>query len=881
MIPQFPTHLVLLICSLLLTNCMGPLKNGFQALETAQNESATEYFKEVEEHPKMGASAQYGLAQIAIQEAADLEEYQQAFSLIEYQETSTKALSFRQRRDLRKKGWLPKQPKALKKAWQDSIRSYLFEARDLLVLDTMLAVWKVDRSQRLTGKNQVAIVELRKELVEEALRTATDYPRLHSLFVNHQEVILQNRFLLASNLEIRVQNAFIRDIGWQDFGRFLNENPEHFLAVDCWKKEFVKAAQDPTILGMLDFMFDYPLSAFNESAMLNILSADYFTIPPRESMTADQQRSYDIISEGYYLKQRLASSTPLDADHHKRLLAYIENAAPGTSAYYIMEYALGRYLDHKQWDFAEELVVHTQPFFPDEQPEKCNTVYDYYTRKQAWYQVAIPIVQRPDEDINIRPVYALNTLSGNEFSPVISSDGLTLYFAGSGREDNIKGDDVFVTHRRSNYWTAPELVPNLSGQDNFVPLSLTADERALLVFINGKLHLSEYGVKGWSKPSPLPDEINQMPWIGRASFAKNGRVLILSVTTEEQTIDEEADTDIYVVKKDNLGNWGKPFSLGATINTPGMERSPFIHPDGKTLYFSSNGHPGLGEMDVFFSTRLDDSWKRWSKPVNMGKEINNIGDDWGYNFAVSTVGKNAYFSVLSNDGRFDLMTSGVPEFIRPEKLRTLKIYLDLQQDQSIPFVVRDSSGTIVGRANSKPDGALVMVLPKGAEGPFSLTTTSRGHLMLPMSLDLSEAADVVTLEDTLQVYSKAFIVKNQLNLELASVYFELDSFNLKAPSLKAIKLFYQALNGWKPIIEVAGYTDLQGAKSYNLELSQKRADAVKQAFLDLGYPPEKIKAIGYGERELLEQGPNGLVQSNRTVEIIIRGGEKEEKKEKE
>ncbi|MEM1217882.1 MAG: OmpA family protein [Bacteroidota bacterium] len=864
-----------------LASCMGPLKKGFQALETSQNETATEYFKEVEEHPKMGASAQYGLAQIALQEARDLQDYQAAFTLLTFQEASTQSLPFRQRRNLRKQGWLPKQNKALKKAWQDSLRSYLVDTKDLLSLDTMLAIWEGNRTQRLTGKNQAAIVNLRKDLVEEAVRNAYDYARLHSLFVNHQEVILQNRFLLASDLEIRVQNAFIQEFGWTDFGRFLEENPEHFLAIDCWKKEFVEAAQDPTIVGMLDFMFTYPLSAFNQLAMSNILTADYFSVPPIETLSLTQQESYAVITEGHYLLQRLGGNIPLDEEHHQRLLAYIEKSAPGTSPYFIMQYALGRYLDQKKWEFAEQLVVHTQPFFPDEQPENCNTFYDYYSGKQDWYRVAIPIVHRPDEDINIRPVQALNSLVGNEFSPVISSDGLSLYFAGSNRSDNIKGDDVFVSHRHNNYWTAPELVPNLSGADNFVPLSLTSDERALLVFVNGKLHLSEYTLQGWSTPEPLPQEINQMPWIGRASFAENGRVLILSVTTEEQTIDEEADTDIYVVKKNNLGNWEKPFSLGEIINTPGMERSPFIHPDGKTLYFSSNGHPGLGEMDVFFATRLDNSWKRWSKPVNMGKEINNIDDDWGYNFAVSTVGKNAYFSVLNNSGRFDLMTSGVPQFIRPEKLRTLKIYLDLQESQSIPFVMRDSSGTIVGRANAKPDGALVMVVPQGAEGPFSLTTTSRGHLMLPMTLDLSEAADVVTLEDTLQVYSKAFIVKNQLNLELASVYFERDSFHLEAPSLKAIKLFHQALNGWRPIIEVAGYTDLQGAKRYNLELSQKRADAVKRAFLDLGYPPEKIKAVGYGEREKVETGPDGDVQSNRTVEIIIRGGEKEEKKQKE
>ena len=120
-----------------------------------------------------------------------------------------------------------------------------------------------------------------------------------------------------------MQDAFIREYGWADFGRFLEENPKHFLAVDCWKKEFVQAAQDPTIVGMLDFMFTYPLSAFNQLAMTNILEADYFSVPPKGSMTPDQERSYEIITEGHYLLQQLDNSKPLDQDQHQRLLQYI------------------------------------------------------------------------------------------------------------------------------------------------------------------------------------------------------------------------------------------------------------------------------------------------------------------------------------------------------------------------------------------------------------------------------------------------------------------------------------------------------------------------------------------------------------------------------
>ena len=90
-------------------------------------------------------------------------------------------------------------------------------------------------------------------------------------------------------------------------------------------------------------------------------------------------------------------------------------------------------------------------------------------------------------------------------------------------------------------------------------------------------------------------------------------------------------SDIYVSLKDDYGNWGKAINLGPTINTIHCDRSAFLHPDMKTLYFASDGHGGLGDLDVFVSKRLADScWNCWSEPVNLGKEINSSSSDWGY-----------------------------------------------------------------------------------------------------------------------------------------------------------------------------------------------------------------------------------------------------------
>ena len=154
---------------------------------------------------------------------------------------------------------------------------------------------------------------------------------------------------------------------------------------------------------------------------------------------------------------------------------------------------------------------------------------------------------------------------------------------------------------------------------------------------------------GWSKPVELPYNINAGSWNSDATISSNGEALIFSSVRDENLNlhntnennyhgDNQYPSDIYVSLKDQNDMWGKPFNIGDSINTIFTERSPFLHPDMKTLYFSSDGHGGLGKLDVFMSTRLYDScWTCWSDPINLGKEINTIESDWGYK--ISTDGR--------------------------------------------------------------------------------------------------------------------------------------------------------------------------------------------------------------------------------------------------
>lgn len=110
-----------------------------------------------------------------------------------------------------------------------------------------------------------------------------------------------------------------------------------------------------------------------------------------------------------------------------------------------------------------------------------------------------------------------------------------------------------------------------------------------------------------------------------------------------------SNSDLFVVLKNEQGQWQQPINLGDQINSPFAERYPFLHPDGKTLYFSSEGHGGLGGLDIYYSRRLDDTWQNWSEPVNMGTAINSADDE--ESSAVSQDFKDIYFSRQEEDGR--------------------------------------------------------------------------------------------------------------------------------------------------------------------------------------------------------------------------------------
>ena len=273
------------------------------------------------------------------------------------------------------------------------------------------------------------------------------------------------------------------------------------------------------------------------------------------------------------------------------------------------------------------------------------------------YEKLKEILSNP-QDLSIKPsaLYSLNS-KGNEFSPIPTADENKIYFCGQNRTDNLGGEDIYEALKVNGKYRNVSNTNGLStARGNEAPLSISTDGTQMLLFKSGKIFFANKTNIGWTIPQEWSFEINSGEWQGDAMISSDGKNVLFSAVRKGETFnlnklsydnyhgDLLYPTDLFVSSIDKYGNWSYPMNLGKSINTRYCERFPFLHPDMKTMYFSSDGHGGLGKLDVYMTTRLSDScWNCWAEPINLGKEINTAENDAGYK--ISTSGDKAYFTL--------------------------------------------------------------------------------------------------------------------------------------------------------------------------------------------------------------------------------------------
>ena len=323
-----------------------------------------------------------------------------------------------------------------------------------------------------------------------------------------------------------------------------------------------------------------------------------------------------------------------------------------------------------QRDVYVELQRQLVPALRWQQWDKALEIAGSYKKKLGTYpdyQSLMETLARPlDSAIVVYPFpNTINTM-GDEYGPVLSSDGKTLLFCGRDRRDNLRGEDIYISQFIDNDWSRARLVRELCSTEDEAPLSLSFDGTELIFFRRGQLAIAHKSERGWLGPMQLPEIMRLSSWQADAMLSADGKALIF-VSDAPTEREQFMSPNIYVSLLGENGKWGKPFELGPTINTPYIDRSPFLHPDMKTLYFASEGHGSLGGLDVYMTTRLNpDSWTEWSEPVNLGKQINTAGNDCWYK--ISTDGTMAYLSRSTANNMQDICWLPLPGYLRAEPM---------------------------------------------------------------------------------------------------------------------------------------------------------------------------------------------------------------------
>jgi outer membrane protein OmpA-like peptidoglycan-associated protein/tetratricopeptide (TPR) repeat protein len=470
--------------------------------------------------------------------------------------------------------------------------------------------------------------------------------------------------------------------------------------------------------------------------------------------------------------------------------------------------------------------------------------------------------------------FTVDTLPANinaghlQFNPVVTADGRQLYYM-----EQLKFyDAVMFSMMPDSAWNGPEnLTPSVRSDGDHLLTGVSADGNYLLlclndVYANGEIYGISRNGDEWGKLELLNSNINTRFNESHASLSPDGRTLYF-------TSDRPGGfggLDIYKSEKDDRGTWGRAVNLGPLINTPLNEETPFVTPDGKTLFFSSQGHYNMGGYDIFMSSLSGDEW---SAPVNIGYPLNTTDDDLFY-YPVS-LDRAFQARFPANGMNSELVRLKISSFGNPARY-TLKGVMAVKGGDATAVkmsLTSSASGETLVARQLNGDGTFV---EKIAAGSYGLQFKAGDKILLQRDVDIP----VNFPKQTMIIKADLMLSPDQPAMDSVMLGDILFAFNKSHAETNASAQVQQvaALMKKYPGLKLAvhGYTDALGERSYNENLSKARANDIADLLKEEGIDAARITIIGHGEKDPValnttasgKDCPEGRAY-NRRVELIL------------
>lgn len=586
-------------------------------------------------------------------------------------------------------------------------------------------------------------------------------------------------------------------------------------------------------------------------------------------------------------------------------LSYIEKAVMlNVNVDVMAEYYLGRlYHLHAQWDKAITAYRSYLVILNSNPTENRDKIADMNRKIQEC--VTGKELQKDPQRVFIDNVSSTINTSDPEYSPIITADESEMLFTsrrststgGKMDEDNQFFEDLYQSNYVNGKWTPPvNMGKPINTDDHDATAGLSPDGQKLYVYRpthGGDLY--ECILKGdhWTEPERMNKNINSDGHESSVSLSFDGKKLYF-ISDKDGGI---GNRDVYFSTIDAKGKWGTATNLGAPINTIYGEEGVFIHPDGKTIYFSSQGHNTMGGYDIFKSEFANG---KWGEPVNLGWPINGPDDD--VFFVISANGKHGYFAANKVDGQGEKDIYKIT-FLGPEKPFAMSTEDNLLAGLAQPVKnvealkpveiktaqVTILKGTVTDKATKNFLGASIEIVDNtlnmviatftanSSTGKYLVTLPSGKNYGIAVKMDgylfHSENFDIPVIATFQEVTKDVELEKIAVGatIVLRNVFFDYNKFTLKPESSAELDRLVKIMQENPTIrIELSGHTDSRGTDESNQRLSENRAKACVDYLVAHGIKVDRLEFKGYGESKPIDTNDTEVgMANNRRTEFKI------------